>query len=312
MRKTPAIVWNVTGQVLELRFPLGRPTSATFKVFRAHADDDSVPLFSGDASVDSVNAATTATAGQSQYDPQRIDLDSTAGIVAARKYLLEANGVVETVQPVEIAATHIRARHVLKNDFAPGAAFVGTTLSAAVDPVWITERSSLSDLSDTMPDYRVRWEVVHAGKTQVLYSFFDVLRAIASHGVGIEDVTDRQPGLRDSLPPEFRVEEGRPLIDAAWRSVQAHLVAVGIDPSALRDNQAVDELVILRALRLVAEGGWRPPGTDWATYVELSATRYDRFFEQHYGVSLKHRVDYQVGSPGPDEPLNKPQKFWRK
>jgi hypothetical protein len=296
-QRTTSILYGVAGQSLELMFPKGRPTSATFKVFRAFVEiDDAAPAeFSGTATLEAVNTTTTAIAGPSQSDPQQLLLASYASLQTQRPYFLTANSVQERVELVEVAGSYARVRHPLQYDFPIGATLQSTWLTAAVDNTWIADISKISDLSDTFPDFRVKWDVVYGGVTYVLYTFFDVVRALIRHQVEITDVNARAPGLVDSLPTEYRLEDGRPLIDAAWGSVRAHLQAVNIAVDAIRETEVIDELVILRTLRMLAEGGWAPPGVDKNQYLVTTTTNYDRFFETHFAASLKHRVDYQLG-----------------
>ncbi len=295
MRRSAAVIFNVTGQTIEIRFALGRPTSATFSVLRAYAEDESTPEFSGSATVDAPNTTLSAAAGPAQADPQRIPLTSTAGITVGRKYVVSQNSLSEVVQPVEVGSGYIRVRSPLQNDYTTGATFVSTTLTATVDSTFIQDRSKLSDLSDTYPDFRVKWSVVYAGQTYTVYSFFDVVRTQVTHDVDITDINDRAPGLHDNLPLEYRAEDGRPLVDTSFRMVRAHLQAIGVDVNAIRDNEVVDELVILGSLRILAEGGWSPPGIDKDRYIERTVTNFDRFFEQHFQIVLKHRIDQQAG-----------------
>lgn len=295
MRRTPAVLLGVTGQTLTLRFPQGRPTSATFAVIRAYAFDDAVPEFSGSATLDPVSTTTTAAAGPSQPDPQLLLLTSFASVQTQRKYLLSLNAVQEWVDLVEIAPAYVRVRNPLQYDYASGASFASATLTLAIDDAWVAQTSKLSDLSDTFPDYRVKWTIVFNGQTVVIYSFFDVVRAQVRNHVEIDDINTRAPGLADSLPVEYRAEDGRPLIDAAWASVRAHLQAGNIAVDAIREDEVLDEMTVLRALRLLAEGGWHPPDIDALSYVQLTTSNYERFFEQHFAASLKHRLDYQLG-----------------
>ena len=95
----------------------------------------------------------------------------------------------------------------------------------------------------------------------------------------------------DSCPTEYRIEQGRPLIETAWKSVRARLSALKIDTDALRDDEITDELVILRALNLLARGGWRPLGYDsLAQYVADTQSDYDRFIEQHFMIAQPHKL----------------------
>lgn len=295
-RKLATAIYSVTGQQLALRFGLGRPTSATFAVYRAYGDDDAAPEFTGNATVDTPNTTTSATAGRSATDPQRIALTSTAGLVEGREYLISAEGLSERVYVIQVGTGFVRALVPLQNDYAAGAAFVSTTLFALIPDSWAADRSKLSDLSDTHPDYRVKWSVTYAGAVKVVYSMFDLVRQPVTHDVSIADVNARAPGLADDLPLEYQPEQGRPLLEAAEKFVRAHLVANGIDSNSIRDPEAYDELVIRGALRVLAEGGWHPKTFSAAEYVKLTADGYDRYWETHYGVVIKPRLDLQIGA----------------
>lgn len=299
MRKTPAIMFGQLGQSVSIDFPFGRPTSATFTVLRAfiEIDDAANPEFSGAATLDTVNTTLTAAAGPAQADPQQLALASYVGLSTTdAQYLIAANGVSERLNLNEVAATYARTRLALQYDYPIGATVLSTRLTAAIDDTFIQNISKISDLSDTYPDYRVKWTIIYAGKTYILYSFFDVVRTPARHSVEIADVNDRAPGLAYSLPVEYRSEDGRPLIEAAWRAVRAHLQAMNIAVDAIREDEVIDELVILRSLRVLAEGGWMPPAfKDLRLYLELVTKNYDTFFTQHFAASLKHRLDYQLG-----------------
>ena len=293
MRRTPALFATVTGQSLSVRVPNGRPTSATFKVFRNYGSDESVPEFSGAAVVNSVDTTLAAIAGPSQSNPTQLTLASAAGVSTSARYLLSSNGRSEWIDPVEVATPLVSSRFPLQQDFPIGATFQGTYLTAAVDDTWVSALSRMSDLADTTPDYRVTWYVVIGGATRVIYSFFDIVRADSRHHVDISDVNERAFGLLDSLPIEYRAEQGQPIIDGAWRSVRADLIAQRISPDAWRDDEALDELVVLRSLRNLAEGGWSPPGVDKAAYLVTTTTNYDRFFEKHV-VTLKHKTSVDL------------------
>jgi hypothetical protein len=311
MRRPDDVFFNVTGQTVAILVKDGRPTSATFKVQRNYALDDDVAEFSGAATVDTVTTTTTAAAGQGEADPRRIDLTSTTGIQVGRRYRLSGLGLVEWVDVVEIGVGYVRVRHPLENDYAAASTFVSTYLTAAVDGTFIADPNKLSDTADTAPDYRVIWSIAVNSTTVRAYSFFDVVRAPISYGVELSDITDRAPGLHDALPIEQRAEQGRQLLDATWRALRADLVKIGVDVNTLRDNEAVDELMIRLALRLVAEGGWHPTQATWAEYVAMTTANYDRFFESHFAVAIKHLQQYQAAgllqSTAPTD-----RAFWRK
>ncbi len=310
MRTTTDIVFGVIGQNVEHRVNAGRPTSATFEVFDDTAGDDTTPDFSGSAVVDTVTTTVSASSGPSQSDAQKLYLTSTAGIVTTRKYLLAESSRQEIVQPVEVTATYVVLRHPLKSDYTTSATFVGNTITAAIDATWVATEGNIGDQIDQNPSYRVRWEILVGGATTVEYSYFDLVRAAITHQVDIDDINARAPGLVDSIPTEYRIEQGRPLVHAAWLSVQAKLAALKTDTDAIRDNQVLDELVILRALNILARGGWRPAGFDTiAEYIATTQDDYDRFIEQHFQVSQPHKL--AAGSSGAAETVSA-VAYWSK
>ena len=313
MRQTTAVLYNVAGQVVNFRFPNGRAISATYGVWRGTQSDDGPSEFTGVATLDTPNTTITTAAGPAQSDPTYIALAATTGIIIGRQYLLAGNGLTEQVRVVEIGATYVRVRSPIQADYAIGSTFVSTFISAAIDNTWITNLANLSNLADTYADWRVKWIILFGTSTYTYYSYFDVLRATVAHHVEIDDINVRAPGLADSLPVEYRAEDGRALIDGAYKSVRAHLVAMGIDPNSIRDDEAIDEMTVLRSLRTLAEGGWHPKGADWLTYVQLVTANYNVFFEQHFAVVLKHRLDYQLNlqSTDPERRAVRP-KMWSK
>jgi len=298
-RTTTDVTFAITGQTVAYRTPQGRPTSATFSVFNDSADDDSTAEFTGTATVDSVNTTVDASSGPSQADPQKVSLTATTAIVTTgQKYLISEGSRSEWVSPIQVVSgDYIRVRHPLKNDYTTAATFVGTDITAAIDSTWVADEGNLSDHLDPNPSYRIRWAIVVSSVTYIAYSYFDLVRAPIVAGVDIDDINARAPGLMDSLPQEYAVEQGRPLVDAAWRAVQAELAALAIDTDAIRDEQILDELVILRALVLLASGGWRPGGfaNDLSTYITVTRTEYDRFLEKNFQAVMTRRLAANSG-----------------
>lgn len=305
MRKTTDVTYNVSGQTVEYRVPQGRPTSATFKVLNDYAGDDDTPEFSGTATVENVTQTLSGASGPAQTDPQRVNVTST-NILTSRKYLLSESSKQEWFSPVEVGTGFVRARGELKNNYTTAATLVGTTITATIDNIWVADEGNISEHSDPAPSYRVRWEILLGGATYVAYSFFDLIRAPITCEVDIEDINARAPGLMRGLPTEYRVEQGRPLVDAALRSVRADLAAMRLDIDAFRDDEQLDELVILKSLVIVAEGGWwRPTGYQSAAeYVADRTSRYDRFIEQHLKVSVT--VPLAFGTEGGAVKLSSP------
>jgi hypothetical protein len=296
-RRTTAIIYGVTGQQLELTVRNGRPSAATFEVLAQYALDESAEEFTGSATIDTPNTTLSGAAGPSQSDPQRLPLTSVAGLVAGgRRYLLSQNGLQEWHELVEIGASYARTRNPLQSDFTTGATFQSTTIFAAVDDTFAANLNKLSNLLDTTPDYRVRWSITVGSSTFPIYSFFDLVRVAVGHNVELADLDNAIPGIIESMPVQHRAEQGRPLIDRAWSSVRAQLVASLIDVNILRDDEVIDELVILRTIRSLAEGGWAPPGVDKTLFLQTAVSNYDRFIEQHITVTLKHQTAQREGA----------------
>lgn len=309
-RRIGALAFNLLGQTLELMSRAGRPSSATFKVLRQFALDESTAEFSGNATIDTANTTLSGPAGQAQSDPNRIPLASSAGFVANRRYPIAQNGLQEWVDVLEVGTGYVRAHDPLQNDYTAGATFSSTWVSAAVDAAFIQNLSNLSDLFDTAPDYRVVWTLTVGGVVQpAVYSFFDVVRTVLGPAVDMADVDAAVPGILDTLPVQHRGDQGRRLIDRAWSSVRADLIASRIDVNALRDDEALDELVILRTIRALAEGGWAPVGVDKTEFLRNAVENYSSYLEQHVKVVLQHAT---VGREGATQVADPIQAAWGK
>lgn len=285
-RSVPDVVYGLSGQTIALRVSQGQATSATFAVFEYFAGDDDAAEFSGSATVDAFSQALSAASGAGETDPQKLNLTTTS-MVASQRYLVAEGSRREWIQPIEIATGYARVRFPLQNAYTTAATVKSTTIGAAIDNTWAAALENISETLDPNPGYRVRWDVVVSAVHYVAYSFFDLVRAAISHDVDIADVNDRAPGLIDSLPIEYRGEQGRPLVDSAWRAVQAHMAALGVDTDAFRDDLILDELVILRALAILADGGWHPPAYAIAEYRANAIDNYARFVETHLQVTAK-------------------------
>lgn len=294
MRSTTSLTFGVAGQTLELRAQQGRPTAVTFAAYRDVTLDGGTAEFSGTATIDTVNTTVSQASGDGQTDPQQVFLSSTAGILTRRKYLLSEASKAEWVEPIEIQPTYIRVRQQLANAYTTAATFVGTTMIASVDDTWAATPGKLSYLQDTNPDYRCRWVYTVAGVQYVTYSFFDLVRERVLHDVDLDDVNARVPGLADSLPKEYRPTNGRELIDSAWRMVRARLLAAGLQPDVMRDDEGLDEMVILGALKILADGGWRPPAMDLQTFVQTASKNFEDFFQINYAASLRRAVTVEI------------------
>lgn len=291
-RLTSDVSLGIASQTLEMRVLSGRPSAATFAVYRDTGGDNGEVEFSGTATVTGPSTTVDVASGPLQSDPQKLSIASTTGVVVDRKYLVSEGSRTEWVSPIEIVdGDYIRCRHPLKNSYTTAATFVSTTITAAVDDTWSADEGHLSDHLDPNPDYRVRWSIVVGGVTSVAYSFFDLIRAPISYEVDFDDLDARAPGLFDSMPPQWAAEQGRPLSVSAWKAVKAKLAAHSIDVDAFRNDEILDELVTLKSLHLIARGGYKPLGYDsQGQYVADCERDFETFFQQHIAVTQKSRL----------------------
>lgn len=310
MRKTADILFDVASQTLLVRALEGRPTSGTFEAFDDEAADDGTVEFSGAVTLDTVDTTVTAASGAGQADPQKITLASTAGIETERKYLLAENAVRQWVEPIEVAAGYIRVRYPLANAYTTDATLVSTYVLVPIDDAWAADEANLSDLANPNPDYRVALELLIDDATCRYYDFFDLVRTTVLHQVDIADINARAPGLVDSLPTEYQVDDGRPLLEAAWQAVRAEFRSGDLAAHAMRHHEALDELVVRMALVILAEGGWAPDGIDKPDYITLTQRNFDRHWERHFAVALKPAV--ATGTGGGADVGARPTPYWSK
>jgi hypothetical protein len=91
--------------------------------------------------------------------------------------------------------------------------------------------------------YRVRWVYVVGGVTSVADTYFNLVRYGARHGVTPLDVNSMLSAWLDSLPPDYRNDQGRKLIDEAYRAVRVDLHAIDLDDSSIAESEILDDLV---------------------------------------------------------------------
>lgn len=297
-RTTTDVVFGVTGQTFEIRALEGRPTAATFRVFNDYDSEDLTTCeFSGTATVDTTSTTVASASGPSQADPQRLNLTSSSGFTVDRKYLVSENGRTEWVRPIEVGTGFIRAAYPLKYDYTTAATVASTTAVATVDSTWVADISNISDPLDPNPSYRVRWAMTIGGSTVIAYSFLDLVRTRIGHGVDVDDLNGRAPGLVDQLPLEYKTDNARSLIDSAFRAFKAKLAAYAIDIDSLRNDELVDELVTLKALAILGAGGWKPLGYDSVTQYALDTSKdFETLFQQLVSVTLKIQTSDSSGA----------------
>lgn len=295
---TTDVTFGVAGQTVEIRSLVGRPTAATFKVFNDYDSDDLTTYeFSGTATVDTALTTVASASGPSQSDPQRLNLTSSSGFVVTRKYLVSENGRTEWVRPIEVGTGFVRVAYPLKYDYTTAATVVSTTAIATVDSTWVADLSNISDPLDPNPSYRVRWAMTIGGQTVIAYTYIDLVRVNVGHGVDIDDLNGRAPGLVDTLPLEYRTDSGASLIASAFQSFKAKLAAHRLDIDSLRNDDLINELVTLKCLAVLGAGGWKPLNYDSvAQYAADTKLDFETLFQQLVSVTLKVQTSDSSGA----------------
>lgn len=251
------IIFGATGQFLEFDAPEGAPTSIVSSVFENADGDDATAesATTGSASASSVSTTFDAASGAAQSDPHMLYIASTTGIEKGSRYLIEnAAGDSETIECVEVVSgVSIRSRLPLRNDYANADTLVGTTISHAIDATWVADKNNISD-PDPQPRYRWRIEYTAGGETRVHYAYFDLVRQKGGTTVTGIDVDGAYPWLdwNSKLSVYDQEDRGERVIAEAYRQVKLSLSMHGKADEAMRNREAMEDLVIHRAALLVA------------------------------------------------------------
>lgn len=280
MRTVQDVLFNVTGQTVYFDCPEGRPTSVTSTdVYLWDVSDNGTAESAiGSGSVETnPNTTLDAAAGPSQTNPRNIPLTATTGVSVGRTYLVThaASGLKEFVEVDSVtSADSVTVKHPLHNDYAINATFQTTRIQATVDSTWIADETNITtDDVGPNPMYRVRWVYVVGGVTYVADSYFNVVRYAARHGVQAQDMDSLVPSWLDSLPTDHRTDQGRRLIDDAYREVRMDMHQVDLTASAVAESEIVDELVRYKAVEL---GEWAKylAGSGDTGRADVSSKRY--------------------------------------
>ncbi len=258
--QTQDIVFGVAGQSLVLDAPEGRPSAvAAVMVFENYTGDDgTVDLAT--SGVPAIEAAPNTTfdgsSGRGEDDARVCHLSSTAGIVPGRSYLA-VNDVLERelVDVVSVATdASAIARHPLENTYPIGSTFQSTRMSIAMDTAWMADTANISAELSPHARYRVRWVYTVAGVQHVHDTYFDLVRYAGRHDVTPRDVDLEFRGWVMSLPTDYREDQGRALIDEAYRQVKLDLYGELLPDQGIRNRELLNALVIAKAGLLIFPG----------------------------------------------------------
>jgi hypothetical protein len=249
------IIYGLTGQSFFYDPPEGRPSGTpTVQVFSTDTDDDGTAesATTGACSVDTVSTTISAAASAGAVT---LTLTSGTGVTKHRRYLLtDADGNQEWVEVLGVNGTAIRIRQPLINDYASGATFVGCRISISVDSTWVADETNLTDtLESGAAGYRLRWSYTVDSIATIGVSYADLVRYQAKNLVTPLDVDRTFPGWLDRLSTDNREDQGRALVDEAFRSVKMDALADAQLLRRIRDTQVLSELVIYRANLLAVQ-----------------------------------------------------------
>ena len=308
MRTAIDITFDVTGQSIYLDATEGRPSSVTScTVYQWDVGDEDTAEAAVAAPAVETNPNTTldGSAGPTQTNPRNVPLAATTGIAAGRTYLIThaTTGLKEWTEVEGItSADSVTVKHPLHNDYASSATFQSTRMTAAIDATWVADESNLSSSIEMggNPMYRARWVYVVGGLTYVADTYFNLVRYAARHGVLPQDMEAFIPGWLDGLPTDHRVDQGRRLIDDAYRAVRIDLHQVDMAASSIAESEIVDELVRYKSveLREWARFMWNVGATD-QSHVDAAEKRYAARLDSLVRIVSRVPVRNETGAAAP-------------
>ena len=113
---------------------------------------------------------------------------------------------------------------------------MSTRLTATVDTSWCSDDENIDASAGPNPMFRVRWVYVVAGATYVADTYFNLTRYAARHGVTPQDIENTGYLWLAVLPTDHRKDQGRRLIDDAYRAVKLDLHGVDFDDAAIHPS----------------------------------------------------------------------------
>ena len=308
VNQTQEIYFNVTSQSL-VHDAEYRPSAVTgVTVYEQSGGDDSSAesATTGSASIDAVNTTVDATTSSGTTT---VYLTATTNIAIGRRYkLTNPAGDYEWVEVIDLtAATSVTVRHALANTYAATSTFEGTRITISVDATWVADAGNISSGQSPHPRYRVRWEYTANSVTVVAPTYLDLVRYRATHAVKALDVDAVFPGFIDALPTDYRRDQARGLIDAAYRAVRLDLFADELGFANARNAEAMDTLVLYKANELAQEVRLqRGGGTIEAVDVARSG------YQQRYNTLVRSPgIKWGADSSGAAAEPNPAPLFWR-
>lgn len=295
IKRTVELIYGQTGQLVENYPPEwleGVPSSASALVFRGSqdADDTANAEFTPSVTIDAVSTTVDASSGYSQTNRRTLFLTATTSIEIGRHYRLEnAAGQVEIVTPVAIAAADsVTCDDDLRYDYASGATFKGLRMVFTVDATWVADESNM--LPPTTPPYRVIWTYTLDSLVRRDYTYLRLVRQVSKHNVSIKTLQKYWPDVGWEEAIQRRGQGFTYLIDAAWDRVRIDIITSGYRPDQFRDQEIVDQLVLLKSLQLLAMTGVSPPGRDVDAWAEETKQDYDNLLAKAV-LNLKALID---------------------
>lgn len=247
----------MAGQSLYFDAPEGRPSSVSSStIYKNTSGDDGAAesATGGSPSIEATpNTTFDAASGDGQSEPRQVNLTATTGVTIGRVYLAtNAYGEAERVEVASYSSgNYVIAREPLQNAYAAADTFQSTRITQPLSTSWLADTSNISAEFDPNPRYRWRLVYVVSSTTYIHDLYFDVVRYAARHDVTPLDVDRRAPGWVDRLPTYYREDQGRALIDEAYRAIKFDLYNLGTPDQSIRNREAVNELTTLKAIDLV-------------------------------------------------------------
>jgi hypothetical protein len=277
--RTSDIVYNVTGQIVELYPPEleTTPSSAGAKVFDAAAGDDDDAEFTPSVTVEAVSTTVSSACGYSSSNRCRINVTSSTGMVVGHNVLLyNSLGQYESPTIRAVGPTYADAEDPLQYDYAAADTVKGARLYFTVDSTWVADEQNVLDGDDA--PYRVRWTYTVNAIPRVYVTYLRLVRKAFKHGVTIRDLQERWATLWAEQPASAGTRRAAGLISIAAERVRFDLLGRGIQPNTISDTALIDELIRARCFVEAGLAGDAPQGWDVPAWTALMMTEYNSMF----------------------------------